>query len=386
MIQNSSNRTPSFNEKALIAFDIIARNTISKTTEADNILYKHIPYSFWKKRLNNDTAEVLRFLKELKLIFIYKNGSYVVNSGKGLAKGYACNPDYLPTKEDFYDKANMVFRKIQDRYNLAREIKFYKNNNKIIASNFISEEGYQQIMANFKKIRISNKIDKELFKLEKTNPALIPEIITNVFYASEEGLVSTVDEQGRIYTYHNQCKKHLRKYFYSVDEGELPTIELDISSSHAFHLGNLLPETSDTNFFNELVENGILWDYITQMINCTKKRAKDLFIKHFLYSKSINNTPSRLKFNNLMKEEFPTIMNYVIKEKKKIGNKAFARKLMSLEAEIMIQIIYPKLGVWALPIHDAYQIYQKDKEHVLEVMQSAFKAKYNRVPTIKQMY
>jgi len=366
-------------EAALILFykiSILNNENFTYKDKNDKV-YKNISkelFISWLGKLRY--FKILSFLKDLQIIECietYKPGSY--------SKAYRINDIYINGNL----KPNLKPRKIKFKVNINRELKQksylkIKKTEKVMKS-----KEFKTVNKNFKNTRVSENVydfigsdyyPKEFFD---NIPLLNDLIITNKF-----GLIPILDDQGRMYHSANRVPKFFRQFFYDQREGFLPTIEVDISSSHAFLVTELMKnKTDDILFWNDLVETGMLYEYISQQINISIKTVKSLVIKHLLYSENMPDKVYTKIFNNFIKKEFPTIWNNLILMKKEYGNKKLARKIMKLEADLMIKGVLVNLDCWAIPIHDGILCYEKDCEKVKDMIVKVYKEKLNRIPDIK---
>jgi hypothetical protein len=143
----------------------------------------------------------------------------------------------------------------------------------------------------------------------------------------------------------------------------------------------LLKQLSTEGKFYEYLAGKLGWDISTK---AERNRFKDVFFTYAWYADlkpyNYNHVVARA-FN----ENFPNV-SAIIKELKKNYASDFPVHLQNMEAEIMLDVIGKTLmdnNVKFLTIHDAIMI-KSDEDYtaIMEVMHSAFRAKYGAVPPI----
>jgi hypothetical protein len=142
-----------------------------------------------------------------------------------------------------------------------------------------------------------------------------------------------------------------------------------------------VPQNSDLRFYKELTEQGKFYEYLMEEFGIYENRSlfKVRFFSKVFYSKE-NENEEREHFKKL----FPGVAD-IISYYKKVNYKDLAIQLQRIEADIMINLIVPRLAnknIFILTIHDSILTIPDNVELVKEIIMNEFK-KYNLQPTLK---
>lgn len=313
--------------------------------------YEYVPVNqiLLKKICGNKGLDILKNL--VKNNYLYKDDIYIVNK-KSI--GYKINYNIVP-KSGIFSYKN----------------KYYNKFIKLLNENYINSVDYKRMYI-AKKINdffIKNKItiDKNIainilkkYKNENYDKYISQYILFKKLQNKDLTIVSD-KFNSRIYsTYHN-LSKELRKCLYINNENkyiiDIKNSQLQILSLILKNIYNIYDER-----FDNLVYNGIIYDYIAKKSGKTRDRVKkDILIWLF----SDINMQNKIKYiDDIMKNEFNIIYNklYDIKNRK-AGGMYIAGLLQKYESEIVLSIQYKLLknNIICLTIHDSFLISKKDK-------------------------
>lgn len=154
-------------------------------------------------------------------------------------------------------------------------------------------------------------------------------------------------------------------------------VEIDIRNSqfaiHAFWLRQkmLWHMHEDVRKYYRICSTGVLYDELAKILSIERGEAKDLMMQ-LAFSKQ----GSCGELKNRFKEIFPNVLAHIedFKRKKK-DSRLFSIELQELEAEIMIDNLYPnikKQGLLCLTKHDSLIVRRVDIQRVLEIMTDYF--------------
>lgn len=166
------------------------------------------------------------------------------------------------------------------------------------------------------------------------------------------------------------------KHLIEVIKEDNDLIEIDIKNSqfviHAWWMkqqGLLIHD--DVRKYYEMCKGGMLYDSLAVSLSTVRKVAKELMME-IGFSSEGNNTPVKAAF----RKKFPNVVAHIDRFKKESKDyKLFSNELQQMEAEIVIDNLYPnikELGVFCLTKHDSIIIKRKDRAIVMKVITSFF--------------
>ena len=157
-----------------------------------------------------------------------------------------------------------------------------------------------------------------------------------------------------------------------MKDNNLVSIDLNNSQFAIFsHLTKDLAVNDDFRLFQTLSQEGVLYELIQDILGLNDRKEAKTIMFELLFSSHRNH--SYLK--TLLKNKFPSVVNWVDDFKKKNGDNAFAIMLQRKEAEIFIDGIWMNLkeqGLFCLTKHDSLIVRKEDMSNVLDYVQYYF--------------
>ncbi len=187
----------------------------------------------------------------------------------------------------------------------------------------------------------------------------------------------TQSKTGRVHhTLTNLNKKYRKKL--SSTHGNL--VEIDAKNAQLIFLSQLCP--NDT-IFNEDVFGGVFYEKLSMKmgVDITNKLDKDEFKRKFFNTILCNENKAVIannKFTNAFSSLYPIIFNYLMTLNQ---DSTKATLLQELEAEFFITNILKDIidmKLFAIPIHDAMIVLEKDVEAVMTIINDHSMAFFNR--------
>ncbi len=193
------------------------------------------------------------------------------------------------------------------------------------------------------------------------------------------------DTYGRMHTNFTILKSFIRKNCLLINGSK--TFEMDIKNSQPSFLCKLISEDFDyindidkaeLTFFKYLTDSGKFYQYIIDNSNISQKNdAKKLVYKVF-FGKNYRN-----KHDDIFKELFPSIYNYIVYFKNKEKNyKSLSHKLQKMESNLLYNKIIKRIvelcpDIKIISIHDSIVFEEKYKDVVDIVFNEGIKREFN---------
>lgn len=219
--------------------------------------------------------------------------------------------------------------------------------------------------------------------------------LMNLILKFEPIYLKCSDRSKRIFHSYSNLKKELRQFIQHKSSNE-QLVEIDIANSQPFLFAVLCNEFTtnepDVKHFLELTSTGKFYDFIKSNY---RNDFEKVDILAMLYSP--DNWNNELK--DWMQNIFPTVIdimstiktNYDLYKNsnympfKKLHTN-FAILLQSLEAEIMIETVAPKLlelDIDFIPVHDSFIVPTSAEQTVRKIIESEFLNLYSVKPLLK---
>ena len=193
------------------------------------------------------------------------------------------------------------------------------------------------------------------------------------------------DTYGRMHTNFTILKSFIRKNCLLINGSK--TFEVDIKNSQPSFLCKLISEDfyyindidkAELEFFKYLTDSGKFYQYIIDNSNISQKNdAKKLVYKVF-FGKNYKN-----KHDDVFKELFPSIYNYIVYFKNKEKNyKSLSHKLQKMESNLLYNKIIKRIvelcpDIKIISIHDSIVFEEKYKDVVDIVFNEGIKREFN---------
>ncbi len=193
------------------------------------------------------------------------------------------------------------------------------------------------------------------------------------------------DTYGRMHTNFTILKSFIRKNCLLINGSK--TFEMDIKNSQPSFLCKLISEDfyyindidkAELEFFKYLTDSGKFYQYIIDNSNISQKNdAKKLVYKVF-FGKNYRN-----KHDDIFKELFPSIYNYIVYFKNKEKNyKSLSHKLQKMESNLLYNKIIKRIvelcpDIKIISIHDSIVFEEKYKDVVDIVFNEGIKREFN---------
>ena len=151
-------------------------------------------------------------------------------------------------------------------------------------------------------------------------------------------------------------------------------ISIDLNNSQFAILSYVLQDELSTDCFKRfkrLSASGELYDYLKEKFSLSSRKEAKIGCFELLFSS--RRTQSNDK--DLLKKEFPAVIEWIDAFKKEYGDKNFAKMLQLTESDMFIDNLYCILRDhidFCLTKHDAFIIKRKDKETALKVITGFF--------------
>ena len=336
------------NEDALLYFtyQILKRNTNKDVYLSSQVLKKTFGDRAYKSIINQ--------LVELGIVEVltnYREKEYPYLTYKALLS---------------HSKKDLVEHEITD-HKLIKRVEYIIENKYEMLPPYI-----KQVLQNLESLLLTDELVAEL-KKEGI------QLEDHVFFTNNSDFKPRITQSktGRVHhTLTNLNKKYRKKL--SSTHGNL--VEIDAKNAQLIFLSQLCPY--DT-VFNEDVFGGVFYDKLsTKMgVDITKKSDKDEFKRKFFNTILFNENKAVIannKFTNAFSSLYPIIFNYLMTLNQDATK---ATMLQELEAEFFITNILKdiiEMKLFAIPIHDAMIVLEKDVEAVMTIINDHSMAFFNR--------
>jgi hypothetical protein len=222
----------------------------------------------------------------------------------------------------------------------------------------------------------TNLINRASYNHNRGN---IEQIKNANFYLTESKLTN------RIFHNYSNLKKELRNFISHESNEKL--IEIDITNSQPFFLACLLSEleqTADIKMLIDITVSGQFYEYFRNAFNISESISRDVLKKQILtmfYCPSYYEIKHLYTFKNL----FPNVYK-AIQMIKADDYKAFAISLQRAESDLLIKTVASILiekNIDFIPIHDSFIVQEKNRDTVIDIINSECEKKYKLVPMLK---
>ena len=383
-------------EHIYIICDMINRVSIFRKEDTDySNQFIDIPGYYFRDIITKyDTYnQSITFLKDHEIIKC--DNIYSKDSGKAL--GYKFNEEYISRLISVEIENKTISKKIiknkNDRNNLVNDsYKQYRDYfidtfdiNYKEALDYINE-WYNTSISYLNSPLCSDNFDKEWIKIVNKYNSLFMSISA---INDGELFFRRNNTNGRIDNNLTSLKSDL-KQFIKVKN----LYQVDIINSQPFILSLLLnsPLCSD-NFnkteltkYNDWTAGGIFYEmFEKEYFRRTSKTLKRKEIKDIMFCIFYSKNGSYQKEKNIFKMIFPTIMEWIEKQKKSKHNE-FAIKLQKIESKICIDEICEELNksdIKYYTIHDAWLVDKSDVRDVEKIVYKMFYKHFYRRPELK---
>lgn len=265
-----------------------------------------------------------------------------------------------------HSKKDLVDHEITDT-NLINRVEYIIENKYEMLPPYI-----KQVLKNLESLLISDELLTEL-----KNDGI--QLEDDVFFTNNSDFKPRITQSktGRVHHTLTNLNKKYRKKLSSI-HGNL--VEIDAKNAQLIFLSQLFP--NDT-IFNEDVFGGIFYEKLSMKmgVDITKKSDKDEFKRKFFKTILCNENKAVIannKFTNAFSTLYPIMFNYLITLNQ---DSTKATLLQELEAEFFITNILKDIidmKLFAIPIHDAMIVLDKEVEAVMTIINEHSMAFFNR--------
>ena len=265
-----------------------------------------------------------------------------------------------------HSKKDLVEHEITD-HKLIKRVEYIIENKYEMLPPYI-----KQVLQNLESLLLTDELVAEL-KKEGI------QLEDHVFFTNNSDFKPRITQSktGRVHhTLTNLNKKYRKKL--SSTHGNL--VEIDAKNAQLIFLSQLCPY--DT-VFNEDVFGGVFYDKLSMKmgVDITKKSDKDEFKRKFFNTILCNENKAVIannKFTEAFSTLYPIMYDYLINLRQ---DSTKATLLQELEAEFFITNILRdiiEMKLFAIPVHDAMIILDKDVEAVMAIINDHSTAFFNR--------
>ena len=340
--------------------------------------------SFLKKIINGRYKDYLQYLLEMKII---ETDNHYIKKKK--SKAYRLTENYRCIKTK---RIRIMDEKIISNY----------WNDKAEQNIKISESHHKYLLKCLEKIEIDYEAAKDFINQNVSNIEEYNSWHCSVDMIYNKNWFFVVDRTaGRVHNNVTNLSKNFRP-FISFNNKKL--VEIDISNcqpllfnvlisrylldnTSVFNCGSYLPyvpQNSDLRLYKALTEKGKFYEYMMDKLNINEDRS---IFKARLFSKVFYGRENDGVEMTLFKKFFPKVSE-IISFYKKVNYKKLSVELQTVEAQIMINSVIPKLAkenIFALTIHDSILTIPDFVSSVKEIIMNEFKIK-DLTPTLKIKY
>lgn len=372
----SKNKTINYNEKKL------------KVSYIVDITHNLILKYYFKKDNNFHLSSTI--LKE-KYGFMY---NYYIN--------YLIDNNIIEMVRNYKSGRNTRVYKICQNILDNKIYRNYKNNDKVLLKKYEkaislvenqNELVYNIILPDIKKklvddlFEVDIEYNKSVYFLDNTiqDKDTYNKNMYSVESINEKHIFYHFDTYGRMHTNFTILKSFIRKNCLLINGSK--TFEVDIKNSQPSFLCKLISEDfnyindidkAELTFFKYLTDSGKFYQYIIDNSKISQKSdAKKLVYKVF-FGKNYKN-----KHDDIFKELFPSIYNYIIYFKNKEKNyKSLSHKLQKMESNLLYNKIIKRIvqlcpDIKIISIHDSIVFEEKYKDVVDIVFNEGIKREFN---------
>ncbi len=391
-IKNSSFKNP---DHLYVICDMINRITIYRKEDDNSSEFRDIPKVYFRDIVcdSNSLKDAFSFLESNKIISC--DGLYSKDAGKAL--GYKFNNEFISKLVSIQLGSAPIIKRIIKKVNesknaVSKQFKGYKD---YFLKNFkIDFEGASNWLENWfneerEKLELSSNYSTEIINLiNKYNRLFISINAINdgdLFFRKNE-------TNGRIDTNLTSLKKEFKK-FISI-EG---LFQVDIKNSQPYFLSTILTSLLcgrnslqslngvEVQRFKKWCQDGNLYEMFSyEYEKQTGKVLTRSQIKEMMFCIFYSKNNSYRKEKSIFKTIFPTILEWIEKQKEKNHNQ-FSIRLQKIESEICIDEILPILDAAKInyfTIHDSWLVKKEDLNMAIKIIEDKFIEKFSYAPKL----
>lgn len=376
LLEVSKNKTINYNEKKLkVSYIIdITHNLILKYYfKKDNNF--HLSSTILKEKYGFMYNYYINYLIDNNIIEMVRN----YKSGRNTRVYQICQ-NILDNKiyRNYKNKDRVLLKKYE------KAIALVENQNELV---------YNIILPDIKKKLVDDLFEvdieytKSVYFLDNTiqDKDTYNKNMYSVESINDKHIFYHFDTYGRMHTNFTILKSFIRKNCLLINGSK--TFEVDIKNSQPSFLCKLISEDFDyindidkaeLTFFKYLTDSGKFYQYIIDNSNISQKNdAKKLVYKVF-FGKNYKN-----KHDDIFKDLFPSIYNYIIYFKNKEKNyKSLSHKLQKMESNLLYNKIIKRIvelcpDIKIISIHDSIVFEEKYKDVVDIVFNEGIKREFN---------
>ena len=387
-------------EHLYVICDMIYRSSIYKNEDKDySNIFMDIPKFYFR--------DIICDSKNLSMAFdILKRSGVVLSDGiyskqQGKALGYKFNNSFISKLISVNIEKKTITKRIiinkNQRNNLVKEeLKTYRdyyiNNFKIdydSALNYLNNS-YNNSISNLNSSYVGEKRNKEWVKIvHKYNHMMISLSAIN----DGELYFRKNKTNGRIDTNLTSLKSEYKQFIV----GGSKLNQIDIVNSQPFilslYLNSLTPsyvgekvDNRELRKYTKWTSDGIFYEMmIREYFTISGKLLERDEVKNMMFCVFYSKNGSYRKEKNMFKTIFPSLMEYIEREKNNKHNE-FSIKLQKLESGICMDIISQRLdkeNIKYFTIHDAWLVSDENLIKTENIILEEFTNKYNYTPKLK---
>lgn len=331
--------------------------------------YHPLPVAYLRTRFTTKFADIINPLREANIL--HCNDSY--SPDLHFCKQYRVNPELYNTTEDYVPMAY--------KYKVPKEWSLELDDVDVDA---VSEPMKRVVMQNHYQTEHEMtvkqlKIDKKgLYKIVEDKLALTEDVEKR--QNIQKHWLSSVDNlaNGYLFARRNKSNFRLDSNFTNLAKplrdkivADNDMITFDLVNSQFVVLGAILKalkvEGEDVEHFCNLVANGKFYEYIEQVKGLEDRRAAKRMMFEVNFGRHYIQTPNKEMFREL----FPSVNNWIAKQKYEKGYQEIALMLQRREANIFIDGIKKELmnaGILHFTVHDSVTCKVADAGVVYEII------------------
>ncbi len=376
LLEVSKNKTINYNEKKLkVSYIVdITHNLILKYYfKKDNNF--HLSSTILKEKygfmynyyinylIDNNIIEMVRNYKSGRNTRVYQICQNILNNK--IYRNYK-NKDKVLLKK--YEKAIAL---VENQNELVYNIILPDIKKKLVDDLFeVDIEYTKSVYFLDNTIQDKDTYNKNMYSVESINDK-------HIFYH--------FDTYGRMHTNFTILKSFIRKNCLLINGSK--TFEVDIKNSQPSFLCKLISEDfnyindidkAELTFFKYLTDSGKFYQYIIDNSNITQKSDAKKLVYRVFFGKNYKN-----KHDDIFKDLFPSIYNYIVYFKNKEKNyKSLSHKLQKMESNLLYNKIIKRIvelcpDIKIISIHDSIVFEEKYKDVVDIVFNEGIKREFN---------
>lgn len=178
----------------------------------------------------------------------------------------------------------------------------------------------------------------------------------------------TTDSNGRVNTNLTNLKRELRDELLKHNE----FITADIKSSQPSILANVLIQegyrTSDVYAFKKAALSGEIYDFLVSELGIERDDAKKQVLTQMYQEEHDYWNKSKVRL--LLEEQYPTVMDFIVKSKEETSNRDLALSLQRIESDFISKVCdeLTSYRIEFVTVFDSVSVHHSNEQKLLDVM------------------